>query len=1368
MKKYLITLILSVLFCGNGFSQDHLNLPHVSIISPSVIDASYEGGDFEVSLGYSSQFTNYVDLLVELINDRLGGAYNITVMQGIGYQKFIFRISQNGYNSTSVILTGGSGGSMTLNQAACPPPSPITGDVTPNSNWIVTTAYRSADTTQFNRNITYYDAFGLPEQAIQVKASPNMKNIVQPVAYDNMRRSDAKAYLPYASANSNAQRESGAPDKQKQFYQNRFNASDAEYAYIEKVYLPGKPVSKQYNAGSAYRDQEKYTGYAYEANAANEVYLLNVNAATGALTVAGYYATGTLFKNSVTDEDGIKVSTYTDKSGNTVLTRAKDNGNQNVDTYYAYDSKGQLRWTVSPEGSAALVNGSAYQTTSDLAGKYCYTYKYDGRGNVIERQLPGKDAEYMVYDKGGRLVMFQDGVMRAQNQWIYNVYDDVNNLTDKSLVQGIMTREQIQAKYYEPAFKNNYMSLVGVHNIYRPFGASYFTTVHLISSTRYTGKKYYVRNELPEGIYLRVNTRLWNKPVHPGLPMLPTESADNEADYLDESIASIDVAGKIIRDTFTIIPPIIIKPPVVVIPPDPDPDPDPENPCWACDPNSLYTTHGYDLITGEATVSIKDTYLRYTDPNNSNVKYYEIPPAYMDIAECLTTCSSGCTLFEGIPGGAQTTLWATPASLAFDPVAGVCTAADRETVNVKNMKAYEKVKILTPGGDFVERAFYYDKYGRLIQTVEKNHLGQISRYSTKYDFAGNILVQHESHKTGSGAADTRLTAFTYDHRGRMLTETTTVNGDAGSTASVSYVYDELGQPMKKIFGDNTIVETKTYNIQGQLTRKQAKAGADNIFDLQMKYHDATKAAKSYAGNITELSWQHRSEAASTYAYTYDRLKRLTSSMRYEGTGATPLAAFTEQGITYDRNGNILTLKRYGAAGLDNDLEYSYSGNKLTGLTGVAADAYAYDANGSMTHDGRRGFDVEYNLIDLPYLIKEISIHRATQYTYLADGTKLGVERDDIVNFTHNISGFDYLGSFVYGSEQRVRTFESTAFAGGRITKTTGGYEVTYFITDHLGSTRAVVNSSGTVIGANDYYPFGRLWESADIQAPTTRYLFSGKELQTTGGINYMDFGSRMYDDFLGRWFTHDPQSYRRPWESPYGYCGGNPVVRIDPNGEFFWVAIGIAAAVFAVGNTVVHAIRGDIHNFGDFFKYMGQGALAGALLGATMQIPIIGNILQGYAMAQLGIGLGGTIMGGISHGWKGLANGAKTFLGNFYIDENASFFNGVWQGYSRHTWEFPQTMVGHAYTMGRNIDRHVSRVDYLGGATFATIENAGYNDGVTIGSFININIDHEITGNFDSYVISNPLYMHEYGHYLDSRRNGPGYLVNIGLPSLRS
>ena len=74
----------------------------------------------------------------------------------------------------------------------------------------------------------------------------------------------------------------------------------------------------------------------------------------------------------------------------------------------------------------------------------------------------------------------------------------------------------------------------------------------------------------------------------------------------------------------------------------------------------------------------------------------------------------------------------------------------------------------------------------------------------------------------------------------------------------------------------------------------------------------------------------------------------------------------------------------------------------------------------------------------------------------------------------------------------------------------------------------------------------------------------------------------------------------------------------------------------------------------------------------------------------------------------------------------------------------------------------------FGEATFATNENVRYNDGISIGNYININNSGKITGNFDDYVLSNPMYMHEYGHTIDSRKFGLSYLFAIGLPSLIS
>jgi hypothetical protein len=90
------------------------------------------------------------------------------------------------------------------------------------------------------------------------------------------------------------------------------------------------------------------------------------------------------------------------------------------------------------------------------------------------------------------------------------------------------------------------------------------------------------------------------------------------------------------------------------------------------------------------------------------------------------------------------------------------------------------------------------------------------------------------------------------------------------------------------------------------------------------------------------------------------MNRLEGAMHFVGSSVTPSLADTEQGIAYDLNGNITALKRYGSSGLEYDLSFAHSGNRMTALTdalasGSAAGAksFTYDANGNLTHDGRQ-------------------------------------------------------------------------------------------------------------------------------------------------------------------------------------------------------------------------------------------------------------------------------------------------------------------------------------------------------------------------------------------------------------------------------
>lgn len=128
---------------------------------------------------------------------------------------------------------------------------------------------------------------------------------------------------------------------------------------------------------------------------------------------------------------------------------------------------------------------------------------------------------------------------------------------------------------------------------------------------------------------------------------------------------------------------------------------------------------------------------------------------------------------------------------------------------------------------------------------------------------------------------------------------------------------------------------------------------------------------------------------------------------------------------------------------------------------------------------------------------------------------------------------------------------------------------------------------------------------------------------------------------------------------------------------------------------------------------------------------------------------------------KGVKNSLKMVTGMFYLDENKSFFGGIWEGLSRFSFEIIQNYIGHGAAQLTNGLGYINRVDYLGGATFST---GNFTKGsVTLGN----NILLMASDNYISFTIGSSAYttMHEYGHYMQSRRNGFAYLFKYGIPS---
>ena len=69
----------------------------------------------------------------------------------------------------------------------------------------------------------------------------------------------------------------------------------------------------------------------------------------------------------------------------------------------------------------------------------------------------------------------------------------------------------------------------------------------------------------------------------------------------------------------------------------------------------------------------------------------------------------------------------------------------------------------------------------------------------------------------------------------------------------------------------------------------------------------------------------------------------------------------------------------------------------------------------------------------------------------------------------------------------------------------------------------IVDGTGKVLERNDYYPFGARQVRSDYpQLAANRFKYNGKEEEVTGDLGYLDYGARMYDSGLGRWFGVDP------------------------------------------------------------------------------------------------------------------------------------------------------------------------------------------------------------------------------------------------------
>jgi RHS repeat-associated protein len=572
-------------------------------------------------------------------------------------------------------------------------------------------------------------------------------------------------------------------------------------------------------------------------------------------------------------------------------------------------------------------------------------------------------------------------------------------------------------------------------------------------------------------------------------------------------------------------------------------------------------------------------------------------------------------------------------ALNYNATAGYYPSA---LASVKGQPTGNRMKMLPGNGSdpyWLTSVVYYDAEYRSIQQNRELHNlgdGSIERVSTqyKYDLAPIISQRKTEHlRKNPVITTTHIATYTYDHADRLLsTKERVTNGSASKEAyTLAQRYNSLGSLKQKwsfsaasggiYFRTRTDI---TNNIRGWQTSaktyyKKTGSTADQPF-LTLGQFYANGTSYYTNGNLSSVQWARKGSATYTAgaSFSYDGANRFVNS--------TGLNDYThlETDIEYDKNGNILSMSRAGAA--TDNLTYTYTGNRLMSLqdisgsnTGVknATNTYAYDSNGNMTKDDNRSISlVEYSQANMP--MKIIKGSNTFYYDYDASGIKHQYTTDTIT--------LKYEGIFGYKETASGDVLDRVELSNGQAVYDNGVLTFQYYLQDYLGNTRTVFEESGNVIQQTDYYPFGLAIDKSDPAISSAainsinRYNFLGREKQASGG--YIDLKKRFYDPSIGRFLSIDPITESQEHQSTYQYSWNNPILRSDPNGDFPFVIPllpYIAAATVEVMTVVGElAVGAYIANeFTDLAKKVGAGGAYSPAVGFAMSASSPGDLTNG-------------------------------------------------------------------------------------------------------------------------------------------------------------
>ncbi len=899
--------------------------------------------------------------------------------------------------------------------------------------------------------------------------------------------------------------------------------------------------------------------------------------------------------------------------------------------------------------TATLFNSNLIQSSNfdtALLDNLCYQYKYDHRNRLIEKKIPQKGWEYIVYDNLDRPVLTQDALQRQNNEWLFTKYDAFNRViyTGKVEPSGCMTtactrafmQAEVDAQATFNESKSTTVNAIGGTDVYYSNNVYPTTNIETLTVNYYDDYNFdwnynggltinptsslvwNPENQQPLAINFKglstgskikvLETNDWivgytsydakGRPIYAASYNSYLGTTDKVATVLDfvgnaKKVIAIHSKGGntiTIEDQFTYDHQNRLKKHLQKV----------NN-----EPFELIAENHYDELgqltqkdvggLASATNALQNIDYKYnirgwlTDINDVNAitnnKLFNFKINYTQVNT--QPNSNAVPLYNG---NIAETLWKT-SNVDEDNIKGYNYEYDALN-RLMDAVFYEPNNGSTPNGDlrYEEQITGYDKNGNIkgiFRTGDINTEGFVTIWDNiNYTYQGNQLQTVTESNATSAISD--------------YTPTLEEGFIDRNTTGSDYQYDLNGNMIQDTNKGITNITYNYLNLPTQVfidTEQTTTGTTGGTTVFQDDFSDGTVAPwQAYPGmnapTIQSQTLRVQLEKGVDFPGAYIQEDLISGHAHTISFTISNLGA-TEQ-IKLDIRRNIGTPEH----------EYIIHSNGTHTYTFITNDDGNHYINFQTNNRGSGTYF--FNMDDFLLVDDDTGSGGGTtttgengiiSYIYTATGIKL---QKTVQNNTDNTTSVtQYAGDKIYEQQPSDTSpvLKMMFQPEGYIEPQGSSFTYAYQYKDHLGNIRLTYAdsdgngtiSSSEIISEKHFYPFGLQLKgfntdvSPNSNSMAEKFAFNGKENNPELGLKWYDFGARNYEASLGRWMNIDPLAEKYLNYSTYNYTLNNPIVYVDPDGARVEFADNLSNEDRELIGSAIHWLRKNSKTFDKAF-----------------------------------------------------------------------------------------------------------------------------------------------------------------------------------------